>query len=427
MKNAYRCLIITLILSLLFIYPAEADINIPTDIRIGLYYGSTARSEVIISGTSDVICGTTDGAVQALEFNITPTETGFKIGEYKEVQSQIELYPTEGYISVNKKPYRGYIRLINSGNRITVINVVNLEEYLYGVLPHEMSTGWPIEALKSQAICARTYSASNMGRFESYGFDLTDNTLSQVYGGVSSEKEDCTRAVDETKGMVVTYNGKIASTFYFATSSGTTLDVKDVWGSSGYPYLVSVDDSLQSEVIKNNGPWKVTFTKEEINNLISRKGLGIGEIKDISAEYNEQGAVMKLILTGSEGTKVYQREAARTFFGVRSQVFTIVKNSDSAGSFCSLGAGGFNSIGADTAVLSAEGTSTVGSMKVLTANGIEFIEPSASFDSITLNGYGNGHGIGMSQNGAKAMANAGYTYDKIITHYFTGVDITSVY
>ncbi len=427
MKCTYKSIILALIMTAVFVIPVRAELSVPEEVRIGLFYNSTAPEEIFISGTSEVVCGTSQGEMSGLEFNIRATETGFMIGEYEEIETQMEIYPTEGYIHVKNKPYRGYIRLINNSGKITVINVVKLEEYLYGVVPLEMSTGWPPEALKSQAICARTYSVSSLGRFESYGFDMTDTVLSQVYGGVAVEKDDCTQAVNETRGMVVTYNGNIASTFYFATSSGKTLDVKDVWGSTNYPYLVSVDDSLQAEVIKDNGSWNVEFTKQELNDIIIRKGLKIGELIDIQTENNNLGAVIKLTLTGTEGTKVYEREATRTFFGVKSQVFNVVKNSDSETNVVAIGADGVQSLKKDTSVLSVNGTSTLSSMKVLSGSGIELIEPATGFDSIILKGTGNGHGIGMSQNGAKAMANAGYTYDKIITHYFTGVDITTVY
>ena len=426
MKHVLKILIMCIIL-LCFAIAAKAEIVVPDIVRIGLFYNSTALSEVTLSGTAELTCITSQEEMRNSEFVVSATETGFKIGEFEETLTQLDFYPTNGYISVNNKPYRGFIRLTNRNGKITVINVVKLEDYLYGVVPLEMSTGWPVEALKSQAICARTYSASSIGRFESYGFDMTDTTLSQVYGGVNVEKSDCTQAVDETRGMIVSFDGKIASTFYFATSHGQTLNVKDVWGSSGYPYLVSVDDSLQDNVIPDKGAWKVTYTRGELNNLLARKGLNIGEITDIKTELNEQGAVLKLILTGTEGEKVYQRESARNFFGLRSQVYTIEKHSSGNASMSVLSANGTETTPGNTAVISASGITNLSDMKVLTANGIEFKDSSNTFDSITINGLGYGHGIGMSQNGAKAMAKAGYTYEQIITHYFTGVEITQIY
>ncbi len=424
-----KCIIIalTFLLSCLFVVTVKAEVIVPETVRIGLFYNSTAPTEICISGISELSCWVAEEEIKGTEFNFIATETGFKIGDYEVFDTKAEIYPNEGFVYVENKPYRGYIKLLNNNGKITVINVVKLEDYLYGVVPLEMSTGWPIEALKSQAICARTYSISSIGRFENYGFDMTDTVLSQVYGGVSVEKEDCTVAVDDTKGKIVTYDGELASTFYFATSSGQTLDVKDVWGSTNYPYLVSVDDSLQGNVIKNNGPWSVDFSKQEINNLLSKNNLNIGEIVDIDTEKNDVGAVTKLILQGTDGIKTYLRESARNFFGLKSQVYDIIKNTNQNQSICVIGANGKDTLNKNVSALTSDGTSTIESMKVLTSNGIESIEKENKFDSITINGVGNGHGIGMSQNGAKAMANEGYTYDQIITHYFTGVEITTAY
>jgi stage II sporulation protein D len=260
---------------------------------------------------------------------------------------------------------------------------------------------------------------------------LTDNTLSQVYGGINAEKEDCTNAVMETKGMVATYNGKIAEVFYFATSSGTTLDVKDVWGSTTYPYLVPVDDSLQSNVIKDNGKWTVKYTNKELTELFNRKGLALGDIIDVNVdEYNKQGAVMKLTFSGVNDSKTYTLGKTRDVLSLKSQTYTISKLTDNGNKskLSVLSASGYETCDLELAVLSSGGTEFVTKkVNIISKDSNHIVESNdGEFKGIEITGYGYGHGIGMSQNGAKALANSGYTYEQIIKHYFTGVEVQSV-
>jgi stage II sporulation protein D len=122
-----------------------------------------------------------------------------------------------------------------------VVNVVGLESYLWGVVPSEMPDTWPAEALKSQAIVARTYALTHM--LGGGDFDVYPDTRSQVYGGMPAESDAAREAVDGTAGKVVLYNGELAQTFFFSSSGGRTANVQDVWnGSKPMPYLVSVPD-----------------------------------------------------------------------------------------------------------------------------------------------------------------------------------------
>lgn len=406
----------------------SADIIYPETVRVGLFYNNTALSAVNISSESLFLKGEGFEDIEGTSFNVGIGDGGFNINDTLYQLGKVEFHPNTGHIKVNSKPYRGYIRLLLTDKGINVINVVNTEEYLYGVVPLEMSTGWPIEALKAQALCARNYAISSIGRFEQYGFDLTDTTLSQVYGGVNVEKPDCTQAVEETRGMLVSYNGKLAETFYFSTSSGETLDVKDVWGSTNYPYLVSVDDSLQVNVKKDHGAWKATFTKSELTDIFNKKGLELGEIQDVTIdEYNEQNAVMKITFVGANGSKSYTKGSTRDVLSLRSQVYTMTKNTSGGESkeVTIKSSKGETKTKLAFNVASSKGVTAISDkVSVVTANGTSFIENvDGEFNGITLNGTGYGHGIGMSQNGAKALANAGYSFEQIIKHYFTGVEI----
>lgn len=420
---------ITMLMSMLVV--AKAQLNIPEYIRVGLFYNTTAKTAITLTGDNIMLNCEGVEPICGADFSIGITEQGFYVNDVLYQADKLEFVTDNEIINIDSKPYRGYVRLISNGTTFNVINVVKLEEYLYGVLPLEMATGWPVEALKAQAVCARTYAAKDVGRFEQYGFDVTDTTLSQVYGGMKVEKEDTTRAVDETRGLIATYNGKIAETYYFATSSGTTLDVKDVWGSENYPYLVPVDDSLQANIMPDSGAWKVEYTKNELTELFEKKGAGIGIVLDVTVdEYNQQGAVMKLTFKGADGTKSYTKGKTRDILNLKSQTYTLTKLTTGGEDkeLTVLSGKGNSNIKLNMNVLSKDGQTVVSNkLNVLSKDKIECFEKTdGDFTGIRLNGTGNGHGIGMSQNGAKAMAKAGYTFDEIIKHYYTGVELTNV-
>lgn len=152
---------------------------------------------------------------------------------------------TKGYVSTKGRWYRGKLMVKNIGGKLIVINDIPLEEYLKGVVPSEMPASWEYEALKAQAIAARSYALANLGKQSRYGYDLKDNTEDQAYGGASSETNRTNRAVSETEGLVLTYDMRIISAYYCASAGGMTNT--NAWGSS-LPYLHSVfsfDDNVQ--------------------------------------------------------------------------------------------------------------------------------------------------------------------------------------
>ena len=142
--------------------------------------------------------------------------------------------------------YRGEIQFRPGQKGITVINRLSLEEYLYSVLPAEMPASWPQEALRAQAIAARSYALANMGGFAQRGFDVMGSVLSAAYKGAKNETKKTNWAVDTTKGQVMTYNGKVIPAFFSANSGGYTESQKSVWGSDN-PYLQAVPDILLSQ------------------------------------------------------------------------------------------------------------------------------------------------------------------------------------
>lgn len=160
-------------------------------------------------------------------------------GEYKDINSDrivVKSY-SNGFVSTKKKWYRGNLIIQNRNGRLTVINDIDLENYLKGVIPSEMPSSWDVEAHKAQAIAARSYALANLGKRASKGYDLEDTPNDQAYGGASAEKRGTTKAVNDTRGIVLTHNEKIISAFYTASAGGKTKTSN--WGGN-VPYLRSV-------------------------------------------------------------------------------------------------------------------------------------------------------------------------------------------
>jgi len=155
----------------------------------------------------------------------------------------------EGYLSLNGRNYRGIFLLKNTAGGLSLINILNLEDYLKGVVPLELSpdTFNALEALKAQAVAARTYALKNLGRYRRLGFDLTDTQSSQVYGGLSAEHPLSNQAVEETTGEVITYKGKLIDALYTSTCGGMTEDAENVFSGQPVPYLKSTTCSLEKQ------------------------------------------------------------------------------------------------------------------------------------------------------------------------------------
>lgn len=168
---------------------------------------------------------------------------------------------TTGYVSTKGKWYRGTLAIRNINGNLTVINDIDLENYLKGVVPSEMPPSWEEEALKAQAIAARSFALANLGKQSKHGYDLKDNTEDQAYGGASSETNATNKAVEDTHGLVLTYDMKIISAYYFASAGGMTNT--SIWGAD-VPYVRSVP-SFDDDVKKNGHG--VGMSQHGANNL----------------------------------------------------------------------------------------------------------------------------------------------------------------
>lgn len=189
-------------------------------------------------------------------------------GQYRKIKTdQIVIKPEEGgFVSVKRKWYRGHFKVINDGGSLTVMNDLPLEEYIKGVVPSEMPSGWEIEAHKAQAIAARSYALANMGKRGKYGYDLKDTPEDQAYGGASAETVRTNQAVKDTEGIVLVCQGKIVPAYYSASAGGQTRNAGQVW-THDLPFIKSVPSF--DDGIKKNGHG-VGMSQYGANNLAKR-------------------------------------------------------------------------------------------------------------------------------------------------------------
>ncbi len=226
--------------------------------------GSSNNTSIIDANTNKTVC-----KIDAMKgYEIVPYKNTMAIklnGKFYQIYSDnIVLKPAkDGFVNAKRKWYRGHLVIQNRNNKLTVINDVNLEDYIRGVVPAEMPSGWELEALKAQAIAARSYALANLGKRASLGFDLKDTPEDQAYGGASAETVRTNTAVEQTEKLVLTYNYKVVSAYYSASAGGQSISAKDVWGAD-VPYIRSVP-SYDGNVKKNGHG--VGMSQHGANNL----------------------------------------------------------------------------------------------------------------------------------------------------------------
>ncbi len=385
-----------------------------------------------VASTANMILIQSNGKTIALTNGITP---------------QFGAADQYGIITIAGKQYRGKIQCtrVNSGN-IMPVNAISMEEYLYGVVPAEMPPSYAAEALKAQAVAARTYTITKMKAHAENGYELCDAVHCQAYKGKEAEQPATNSAVDATKGKVIYYNGSPIEAVFFASSGGYTENSQDIW-TAPVEYLKAVPDTYEVDTNK----WTKEFTAEQLTNLTASKGDNIGQVTDmVISKVSLGGRVQELKLVGTSGTKVLTKDAIRTYFSslggsLPSKMFTIngkgggadtvvmidkiqVKKSDTLQDNGNL---------AQTAVNNGNTIAQGGQYIVenLSAQPVEqeaVTVVGASNDTIStkngtglfvIEGKGNGHGVGMSQKGAQGMALQGGDFESILKHYYTGVTI----
>ena len=339
------------------------------------------------------------------------------------------------------KWYGGFEYRRSTGGNINVINVVPVDDYVKGVLPYEMSPSWPLEALKAQAVCARTYALMQTKHYKSYKFDVCNTTDCQVYYGANNANAVTDQAAEETRGVVLTCNGELASAYYYSSNGGASESSENVW-SSAVPHLVGKEDPYEAMISIPGYTYSETFTFAQLTQLLQSKNYDIGTV---NAAYVSRttptGNVAEITFTDTNGRVVrITGEKCRTVFStsmfgkkqtVKSMRFSIVGGENTSKYFVNDASTGIDSV---SGLYTISGNGTVSSYSggetyVITSSGTMKLEDKDTVEagsSITITGAGSGHNVGMSQYGAKAMAELGCGYEEILNFYYTGIRLERI-
>lgn len=370
MKNVLR--IICLLIILLSSISADAFL-----LRVGL---KDSVSEITVSATSyfDLIDMHTNQVILTTygwrTYQVKAENGGLAVEGVGTFYGPLILVPmSNAFGKVDNRAYRGKLEISRTnGARIMVINIINLEQYLYGVVKCEMSDSFPIEALKAQAIIARTFALSNLKKHQDKGYHLCTGVCCQVYNGVLAESRITTEAVDQTRSLVLSYENNLAKTFYHSCCGGKTAPF--IWKEdSKTPYLQSKNCPFCNHPRNSSYSWTQRISFYEI-----QKAFDTGEISSISInEYDESGRAKTLLIRHSAGNSIINTNKFRNILGytrVKSTLFTL--HDDGQG--------------------------------------------------VVFNGKGYGHGVGLCQWGARGMAEAGYDFKEILGFYYAGVCLQKI-
>ena len=344
-------------------------------------------------------------------------------------------------IWVGQRRYAGNLNIFIRNKDILIINVLGIEKYLGSVVGSEMPAKWPLEALKAQAIASRTYALKQKGN---HLYDIDSTNKNQVYIGLEARTYKTARAVNKTRSLVLTYKNKLINSLFHSSSAGMTENSQDVWKNK-YPYLSSVKD-----FDKNNPKlqWKKKFSKSQLQKIFPRIG-GIKQIEILNV--SSTGRVKKVKIHGDFGIDTISGVDIRKRMNLKSTLvrFKFIEDNETKSSNESTKLSSMNSLEnkplthivrvGDTLIVIAE-LYDVSVEEIVALNNIKnsslinigqrLLVPrnshysSSSLEKIlVVSGYGSGHGVGMSQWGAKYMANKGKKADAILKHFYSGVEI----
>ncbi len=342
--------------------------------------GSTAT--VSFNKSTGQLSLTAGGAVSNLgaSFRLTRLSGGVKIAQSRVPQN---IYP-------------GDLQFTAKGSTLYVVARVYIEDYLYGVLPYEMGNSSGLEALKAQAVAARTYTLNAMKQATAL-FDLVDTTADQMYNGTPSGNENCRRAVDETCGIAVKNGGEYTATYYTASNGGQTETVKNAWNVAGPDYLIIQDDPYDL----SNPDARVLSVRVSGSNPQSSRLAGLLN-KKAAAAFGDGAAVTAVHAITPHSprfaypSRLYGKMDFEVSYTLNGQVATGIITFD----------------------IFSELEGALGMSINSTKN--ELWSVTQSGDAFVISARRYGHGVGMSQRGAMQMARMGYTYDQILGFYYPG-------
>ncbi len=266
----------------------------------------------------------------------------------------------------------GVVNLVRKGKGFLVLNRVDLEEYVKGVVPAEISSTWHPEMLKAQAVAARTYALYQQMLSATREYDVAATVQDQVYRGKQGIDAGILRAVEETRGLVITYQDAPIYAAFSSTAAGLTEDAMNVW-SKDYPYLKGVECPF--DLMSPYYQWKSSFRVDTLEQNLRQQGFSVGTIEMMTPlSFSRGGRVAKLRILHSGGELVLRGEELRKAVG-----YTIIPSTQFA----------IESIGRD----------------------------------VVLSGFGAGHAVGMCQWGAKELAELGYPFSTILQYYYPGTEL----
>lgn len=381
-----RGLWLSVALWLISVSPALAE---ALDLRVAIEENAP---QVVVGSSTDAIVrdgsGKQVGTISGGNAFIAKADSG-KVAMDRWKAGQLWIEPKNGgYVYITQTPgsmsyYRGKAVVVPTEKGLTAVNYVGLEQYLYSVLGSEMHKNAPMEALKAQAVAARSYALFQRQSSANGVFDVGDTQSWQVYKGVNEETTTTQAAVNATQGQVLTYNGQIIEAVFHSSAGGCTENVEDVWVQA-LPYLRSVKDFDEGTP---NYQWTETVSVGDLSKKIS----GVGTVKKLTVEGSTTtcGRVKKVRVEGDAGTKVISGEALRSALGLKSTLFTFEQ-------------------------VAEPGKTESGKAKAATTAFFRF------------NGRGFGHGLGLSQYGAYVLAQQGATYQQILSHYYKNTTLARI-
>jgi stage II sporulation protein D len=288
-------------------------------------------------------------------------------------------------VDVDTTPYRGFVEVLPAEEgRLTVVNVVPIEDYLRGVVPNELAPeAFPqIEALKAQAVAARSYVLAHLGDYSSRGYDVCATAACQVYRGSASEHPLTDRAVAETRGTVASWRGRPIHAFYTSTCGGHTEEGTSVL-EYGAPYLRGVACPTESAIgtpVEPKGQWQVRLRPGDVARAVARYG-SVGRVLDlVPTRVGVSGRVVELRVAGTEGALDLRGQRVQLGLGLRESLFVLQRETSGSG----------------------------------------------EIERFVFTGKGWGHGVGLCQIGASGMARAGASFEEILKHYYTGVSVAAL-
>lgn len=370
-----RKILVAVVAALAFMLPASAaDKTWQPEIKIGILSGVN-RVEIKTSAPCTLVDAVTGKVLKKIAAEQILKLSANEITNSVEIRGE-KVSLEDLTVAINGKKYFGGVRLDKKNNSLTVINLAPVEEYLRGVVPEEMPLPAQAEALKAQAVAARSFALKNRNRHSADGYDLCAKIHCQVYGGADSARSESDKAITETRGVVLEYGGKIVDANFHADSGGWTESVAEVWGTAA-PYLQAVEDAE-----KHTRHWTKEFTAAD---FASKLGSDFGNLKKVklsklkvgkaAKDRSRSGRVKTAQLVGTKKTVQLTGTELRSKFALPSTLF---------------------------------------SMKF-------------SKGKVIFEGYGYGHGVGMAQNGANAYAKKGWNYEKILLHYYKGTALKDLY